>query len=302
MALGARLLLPLKRSAARVVGRVAPSAVERHELGKYVSEHLSPLVPGDPSSHAAGERRPCPGIDFRDTEQLALVGSFAPYAELFNLLRRDLGINPRQPGGGRWVRNGYLPTPDVEAYASMIATVRPASIIEIGGGFSTLVARRTIDHLGLATTLTVVDPEPRTDVREAADDLRLERIETAGIDWAALPDPSIVFIDSSHLVRSGGDVPYLYGEVIPSLAAGTLVHVHDIFLPFDYSPFAAHQLWAEQTVLKALLTHSDRFEVVLALRYMTAEHPEVMARIFGEIVTSDVAHGGGSLWFRIDPE
>jgi hypothetical protein len=44
----------------------------------------------------------------------------------------------------------------------------------------------------------------------------------------------MLFIDSSHVARVGSDVNYLAFEVLPRLAAGVLVHVHDVFYPFEY--------------------------------------------------------------------
>ena len=67
------------------------------------------------------------------------------------------------------MQNDWFATPDAEAYASMICDMRPSQIIEVGGGFSTLIARRAIDYLGLPTQLVVVDPEPRTTVTHVAD-------------------------------------------------------------------------------------------------------------------------------------
>lgn len=44
----------------------------------------------------------------------------------------------------------------------------------------------------------------------------------------------VVFIDSSHVSKTGSDVNHLMFEVLPRLPIGVHVHFHDIFLPFDY--------------------------------------------------------------------
>jgi hypothetical protein len=180
----------------------------------------------------------------------------------------------------------------------MIAIRRPSRIIEIGGGFSTLVARSALDQLGLDTELVVIDPEPRTDVTAAASRVIRQRVEQAGLSESDFPPSSILFIDSSHILRTGGDLPFLYCDLAPSLPSDVAVHVHDIYLPFDYSQLAVDLWWTEQYLLLALLSHSPRYRVVLALRWMTAMNPELMAEVFGPIVARDAAHGGGSFWFR----
>jgi hypothetical protein len=149
----------------------------------------------------------------------------------------------------------------------------------------------------LDTELVVIDPEPRTDVTRAADEVILSRVEEVGLTQSDFPSPSILFIDSSHVVRSGGDVPYLYGELIPSLPPDVTVHIHDIYLPFDYSQLGLDQWWTEQYVLQALLTNNPLCRIDLALRWMTFQCPELMAETFGQAVADDPAHGGGSLWF-----
>ena len=71
----------------------------------------------------------------------------------------------------------------------------------------------------------------------------------------------ILFIDSSHTVRIGGDVVHLFCEVIPRLAPGVIVHVHDIYLPYEYPRAWVEQLrwyWAEQYLLQALLAGNPR--------------------------------------------
>ena len=114
----------------------------------------------------------------------------------------------------------------------MIAIGRPPRIIEVGGGFSTLVARSTLDQLGLDTELVVIDPEPRTDVSEAASRVIRQRVEQAGLTESDFPPSSILFIDSSHILRTGGDLPFLYCHLLPSLPSDVAVHVHDIYLRY----------------------------------------------------------------------
>ena len=69
----------------------------------------------------------------------------------------------------------------------------------------------------------------------------------------------ILFIDSSHVIRSGNDVEYEYFEIIPRLRPGVVIHIHDIFLPLRYQEDWMRKeliFWNEQYLLEAMLTHN----------------------------------------------
>ena len=181
----------------------------------------------------------------------------------------------------------------------MIMDLKPRRIVEVGGGFSTRIARATVTAAGLNTSIAVVDPEPRADVRSIADDLFLAPVETSlvhELDWAA---GDVLFIDSSHICRTRGDVPYLFCGLIPRLPVGVVVHVHDIFLPFDY-PNNLDRLWyTEQYVLHALLSGAPRYRTMLATHWLSRSHGEEMRLTFGATVGRDPRLLGDSYWFEI---
>ena len=265
------------------IGLIAPSSkatMETEPPEPYMDEFLA----GAWSGHD--------GIDMRETAQLERLVRWRSWSELFRTLRDDPAINTLA-AGARYVENDWFHTPDVETYAAMLADERPALVIEVGGGFSTLVARRTIAALALPTHLVVVDPEPRLDLAEVADEVIPSRVEAA----RSLPqaESMLLFIDSSHVTQTGGDVPFLYNRLIPSLPAGALVHAHDIFIPFDYRPDYHERGYTEQYVLHALLAGGN-YAVEFASVYMSWRHPEAMSTTFGETVPA--RHAGASLWFR----
>src|SRR4029078_2385906 len=114
------------------------------------------------------------------------------------------------------------------------------------------VLRGAMEYAVAEASLTVIDPAPRTQVEQDADQVIYQRVEDSKLDHLPLTGRSLLFIDSSHITRPRGDVPYLYNEVLPKLPGGTVVHFHDIFIPYDYPTCYAHLCWTEQYVLHAL--------------------------------------------------
>jgi hypothetical protein len=123
-----------------------------------------------------------------------------------------------------------------------------------------------------------------------------KRIEEVELDvFARLGSNDVLFIDSSHVVRCGGDVNYLFLEVIPRLAPGVIVHVHDVFLPRDYpEEWLKEELrfWSEQYLLQAFLAFNAEFEVLLSVNHLSHRHWSELRDTFPN------AQGGGSFWMR----
>jgi hypothetical protein len=123
------------------------------------------------------------GIDLRESDQLTRIERWRGnlYQKLYLQLRNDAEVNCPLAGksylGTTCLHNGWYPTPDAEIYASMICDFRPDKIVEIGSGFSTLIARRALDYAHHDAPLVVIDPAPRTDVEQAADSVVYQRVE-----------------------------------------------------------------------------------------------------------------------------
>ena len=235
------------------------------------------------------------GIEMRDEAQLDRLRRWRAYGGLFASLRADPTINVGALGSD-FVENGWFHTPDVETYAAMIGDERPAVVLEVGGGYSTLVARRALDELGLGSTrVVVVDPEPRLDIGGAADVLLRAPVQDCAVEELLDGASFLLFVDSSHVAVPGGDVPFLYEHLVPGLPSGSLVHVHDVFIPFDYRPDYVERGYTEQYVVHELLAQNT-FSVEFASVYLSWRHPSEMRATFGASVPE--RHAGASLWFR----
>ena len=240
------------------------------------------------------------GIDFHEPEQLLQIQRWgADYQALFAAVRADQAINSRVATQGDSILNGQFNTPDAETYAALIADRKPSMIVEVGAGYSTRVARRTIDELGLATQLCVIDPKPRVAIDPIVDRFAQKRVEDAVADLQLGPG-TMLFIDSSHVVRSGGDIPVLFNQIVPGLPVGVTVHVHDIFLPWDYPPAYQRRLYTEQYVLGGLLAYASRYRVLSSSHLMARQHGDAMRAAFGSRVGIENDYYGASLWFDIE--
>jgi predicted O-methyltransferase YrrM len=241
------------------------------------------------------------GVDMREAAQLRLLESFRrAYAEEYDALPRKKTEDPTQFYFG----NPFFPPVDAEILYCMIRSSRPKSVVEIGSGYSTLLAaqaaRRNAEE-GHPCAVTAIEPFPSQFLRQGIPGVTLVAAEAQSMPLARfeeLEENDILFIDSSHALRTGGDVQYEFLEILPRLKRGVLVHVHDIFLPGEYPRawvMEDHRFWNEQYLLQAFLAFNDSFQVEWGGAYMHLRHPEDLRRAFK---TYDSAGSPGSFWIR----
>jgi hypothetical protein len=102
---------------------------------------------------------------------------------------------------------------------------RPRRMIEVGCGWSALLtARINRKYLDGRLHFTGVEPYPRDFLAGSVDGISaliVSPVQEAGIKpFLELEEGDVLFIDSSHTVKTGGDVPFLFEEVVPRLADG----------------------------------------------------------------------------------
>jgi predicted O-methyltransferase YrrM len=207
--------------------------------------------------------------------------------------------DPGEAGDGFYLRNGWFECVDAEMLYSVVRYFRPGRIIEVGSGFSTRLARKAISDGGLSTQITCIDPQPRAAVQAFADEhiaSRVEALPASGI-VERLVENDILFIDSSHEIVQGGDVPFLFLEVLPRLRPNVLIHVHDVFFPFDYPEtiLAQRWRWNEQYLVHAFLAYNTAFEILWPASYMWAQWNE---EVLQHIPVRSIANLPSSMWLR----
>jgi len=240
------------------------------------------------------------GIDMNDAVQLDLLRNHFPkFRDEYDQFPAEETSEP-----GRFsLKNGLFDGTDALVTYCMIRHFQPRLIIEVGSGFSSLVAAEAMAK-SEGSTLICIEPFPLDFLRKGFPGLRSlieKKVEDIDTEFfSQLGSGDILFIDSSHTVRIGGDVNYLFLEVLPRLKPGVIVHVHDIFSPFDYRrDWVIDELrfWGEQYLLQAFLTFNSEFEVLMANAYLGHRYMEDLKATF----PNSPWWGGGSFWMRRRP-
>jgi hypothetical protein len=274
---------------------------ERH--GFHVTPvHFYQPIPNTQSLAEALWNRPSElvGIDMNDAMQLDLLRNHFPK------FRGEYDQFPSEPTSepSRFhLNNGLFDGTDALVAYCMVRHFQPRLIIEVGSGFSSLVAAEAIAK-NKSSALICVEPFPLDFLRKGVSGLRSlieKKVEDIDLEFfSQLDSDDVLFIDSSHTVRIGGDVNYLFLEVLPRLKPGVIVHVHDIFFPFDYRrDWVVDELrfWAEQYLLQTFLTFNSEFEVLMANGYLGHHYMEDLKATFA----NSPWWGGGSFWMRRRP-
>ncbi len=242
--------------------------------------------------------REMPGIRFNEQEQLLLLRNLAPYVSFI-----DYPVNPPADPALYYYSNDQFPVLDAEVLFTILAHYKPAHMIEIGSGFSSLIAADLNRRLlGRRMDLTCIEPFPRQFLLDGVDGITkliVSKVEDLPIVFfEKLGKGDILFIDSSHVTKAGSDVNYLFFEIIPRLKPGVMIHIHDIFLPQEYDKkwvIDEGRNWNEQYLLRAFLQFNDSFEVIWASYFMAMYHLEEVKSVFPRFPKLG---GGGSIWLR----
>jgi hypothetical protein len=243
--------------------------------------------------------RATPGIDWRgDAQAELLLQDFSTHSEL-RFPDESTG-DPRDYHAD----NDMFSRLDAWLLAAMLRHFRPRRMIEVGCGWSSLVtARVNREHLDGALDFTCIEPYPPDflgDGIEGISRLIVSRVEELSVDpFLELGDGDVLFIDTSHTVKTGGDVVFLFHEVLPRLGAGVLVHVHDIFLPFDYPQdwVFSGRAWNEQYLVRSFLTFNSVFRILAGSAWLSHYRPDALAASVPDY-PAKYANGGGSLWLQ----
>jgi predicted O-methyltransferase YrrM len=166
---------------------------------------------------------------------------------------------------------------DAALLYGFIREQRPGRIVEIGSGHSTRFAVRAVRDAGSHAKITAIDPAPRASLAGLPVQLMRCLLQDASPALLAmLQAGDLLVIDSSHVAVPGSDVDLLLNDVLPRLAAGVVVHVHDIFLPDPYPESWAWRGYNEQVAVGALL-QGGAYEILFSSHFMTTRRADRLA-------------------------
>jgi len=307
--------------ARRVVVGLRALDVRRRELAAAIElvrhQHLEALQPAVPPGHYYSPiparadlearaatiwpdppPRELPGIHLNEAGQLALLDAVArfyaeqPFAD--------------EPGDG--VRygfaNAYFSYGDALYLYGLVRHLQPKRVIEVGSGYSSAVTLDTVQRfLDGAAACTFIEPEPDwlfsllSPTDRAAVEIITQPVQDVPLArFADLTQNDILFIDGSHVAKTGSDVNHLLFGVLPRLRPGVYIHFHDIFYPFEYPLewLEAGFIWNEAYVLRAFLMDNQTFEIALFGDYLARFHHDRLAAR----MPLALKNTGGSLWLR----
>lgn len=238
------------------------------------------------------------GVDLNSGGQLEMLDAFEAFYT-------DQPFTPQKvPGRRYFFENPNFGYSDAVVLYSLMRHLRPRRIVEVGSGYSSC-AMMDVDELFLdrSVNFTFIDPYPQLlkGMLQKSDHSRLrivaKKVQDADTEIFRTLGPSdILFIDSSHVVKTGSDVNYLIFKILPLLAAGVWVHIHDIFYPFEYPRDWVFEgrAWNEAYLVRAFLQYNHAFRIRFFTSYLTHAHREAV----GKALPLCLKDSGGSLWME----
>ncbi|MFA5649044.1 MAG: class I SAM-dependent methyltransferase [Bacteroidales bacterium] len=200
--------------------------------------------------------------------------------------------------------NGFLPALDIIGIYTLLTEYKPQKYIEIGSGNSTKVAYKAKLEQNLNTEIISIDPMPRVEIDSLANKVIRKPFEEIDFNFfEELNENDILFVDNSHRILPNSDSMVFFLEIFPKLKKGVIVHVHDIYLPYDYPQFMCDRFYSEQYGLAMyLLANPQKYKTILP-NYFISEDNELsnlVLPIWKHENIKGVDKHGGSYWILIN--
>ena len=259
----------------KIVGKIALSGFRFCEtFGLHITpDKFDYPIPStkDLTDYIFRRKSDCIGIDWNNNKQEDYLKN----------------IFPKYATEVEFESNEGLSLVDAAIYHAMIRHNKPRKIIEIGSGSSTRFAASACimnETEGIHCELVAIEPFPTKELRKGFPGLaRLIENKVQSVDLKEFEDCDLLFIDSSHVVKIGGDVNYEILEIIPRLKKDCLVHFHDILLPGEYWKdwvMGNKWFWSEQYLLQAFMQFNRDFEIMWASRYQHLNNELMIKDVF----------------------
>lgn len=289
----------------RMVRSPAFLNVAKSQPHSPVGHYFSPIVEPDEVRDYVLELRKQPhteigGIDFN------VSGMLRFWQENAELIAGTPFPAMPTPPFRYYFSEGPYPIGDAAILRALMHANRPRRIIEVGSGYSTACMVDVAEEAGLDDlTITCIEPNPaRLKAMLRKGDwsrvtLVQKNVQKVELDiYRQLDRNDILFIDSTHILKTGSDVHHELFHILPQLRPGVLVHFHDIRYPFEYSDkqiFEKNYSWNEAYGVRALLMYSTRFKV----EFYSSLFAELYSDLANQTYPEFVINFGSAIWLRV---
>ncbi len=185
---------------------------------------------------------------------------------------------------------------------SILNKYKPETYLEIGSGTSTLVAAKAIRENKLHTQIVSIDPKPREQVDKVCLQVHRKLLQEVDLSiFENLKENDILFLDGSHMLLPNSDVTYFFLEILPIIKKGVIIHIHDIYLPYDYPDFMLNRFYNEQYILAStILANPVSFNIICPNFYIFENKMlhSILNPIWGLKELKKVETHGGSFWMQ----
>ena len=235
----------------------------------------------------------------RNTYRALIDAALSNQNEIAEIQDSSKVTDSKLPG---W-NNGFLPGLDIIAIYTMISFYKPKRYVEVGSGNSTKVAFKVKQEQHNSLEITSIDPMPRAEIDQLADVVIRKPFED--IDYQKvlnLEAGDILFIDNSHRILPNSDSMVFYMEIFPQLNKGVIVHIHDIYLPYDYPQFMCDRFYTEQYGLAMyVMANPKRYKTIFPCYFVSEdeEFAKQLEPIWNLDNLKEVERHGGSYWLQI---
>jgi Methyltransferase domain/Domain of unknown function (DUF4214) len=257
------------------------------EIERYLKSKYSGLVPDH-----------LPGISLDRAEMICTWKNLLPFLETIPF------SGPKVAQFRYHFENPAYSWGDGSILHAMLRLYRPKRLIEIGSGWSSACIVDTIEnYLESACDVTFVDPFPellRAVIGDSKLNFRVLEIPIQQVPQAVfdiLDSGDMLFVDSTHVLRTGSDVCFELFDILPRLARGVLVHFHDIFWPFEYPRqwlIEENRSWNEIYAVRAFLSHNDAWRITFFNDYMAKCEAHMIESTYPQFMLNS----GGALWLQ----
>lgn len=238
-----------------------------------IDQYYEPRFNYDKLIFPLDRNRELPGINLNEEYQLNFLKCLVKSEELVELKLNEPALSIKD-----FCMDNIMYGPgDADFLYQFIRHTKPKKVIEIGSGNSTRIARKALErnkvHDNIQSVHVCIEPYEQYWLEQLEEIIVVrEKIENTKFDWhEELSSGDLLFIDSSHIIRPQGDVLQEYLNILPRLKSGVYVHIHDIFTPKDYPSrwlIDESKFWNEQYLVEALISNSNRYEVIAALNFL----------------------------------